>query len=448
MTDLREYISEIQDAGEVLNVKSRASPVFEIAGITAKADGSHALMFDDVEGSNFRLVANLVGTRKRFAAAVGAPEGGIHGKIIAAIGNARPPETVSSGKFMENKTRNASCLPVVTHFEKEPGPFITSSMVYVRNPDTGMQNSSFHRMMPIGDAHFSIRMVEERHLHRCFLDAVEHGEDLKAAVTVGVHPAISIAGAYQDEWGSDEINVANSLLDGKLTLTRLPITGLVVPSEAEIVMEGRILSDRTHEEWMVEMLQTYDHKRHQPVFEVDCLYYRNNPIFHDILSGYSEHRLLMGMPIESKLNREVKEAFPQTHRVSLTTGGCNWMHAVVQIEKTHESDPRRVIEKTFASHRSLKQVVVVDPDIDPDNADSVEYAMATRFQADRDIVILKNVRGSSLDPSSDQTNLKTAKMGIDATRSLEKRPEGFEIAQIPGIDGIDLARYAKTDRTA
>lgn len=448
MIDLREYISEIQDAGDVLSVKSRVSPVFEIAGITAKADGSHALMFEDVEGSDFRLVANLVGTRKRFAAAVGAPEHEIHGKVIAAIGNARRPETVSSGKFMENKTRDASCMPVVTHFEKESGPFITSSMVYVRNPDTGMQNSSFHRMMPIDDTHFSIRMVEGRHLHRCFEDAVEHGEDLKAAVTVGVHPAVSIAGAYQEEWGSDEINIANSLLDGRLTLAKLPTTGLAVPSGTEIVMEGRILGDKTHEEWMVEMLQTYDHKRHQPVFEVDCLYYRNNPIFHDILSGYSEHRLLMGMPIESKLNRDVKTAFPQTRRVSLTAGGCNWMHAVVQIEKTHESDPRRIIEKTFASHRSLKQVVVVDPDIDADNADSVEYAMATRFQADRDTVIIKNVRGSSLDPSSDQTNLKTAKMGIDATRPLEKRMEGFEIAKIPGIEAIDLARYAGIDSTA
>ena len=448
MADLREYISKMRDAGEVLGVKSRVSPVFEVAGITAKADGSHALIFEDVDGSDFRLATNLVGTRKRFAAAVGAPEDGIHERVIAAIDSARRPGTVPSGKFMENKTLNASRLPVVTHFEKESGPFITSSIVYVRNPDTGMQNSSFHRLMPIDDAHFSIRMVEERHLHRCFVDAVEHGEDLKVAVTVGVHPAVSIAGAYQENWGSDEIDIANSLLDGSLTLAKLPITGLAVPSGTEIVMEGRILGDRTHEEWMVEMLQTYDHKRHQPVFEVDSLYYRNNPIFHDILSGYSEHRLLMGMPIESKLNKEVKAAFPQTRSVSLTAGGCNWMHAVVQIEKTRESDPRQIIEKTFASHRSLKQVVVVDPDIDPDDADSVEYAMATRFQADRDVVILKNVRGSSLDPSSDQTNLKTAKMGIDATRSLDKRPDGFEIAKIPGIDGIDLARYAQTDSTA
>ena len=194
---------------------------------------------------------------------------------------------------------------------------------------------------------------------------------------------------------------------------------------------------------MVEMLQTYDHKRSQPIFEIENLYFRNNPIFHDVLSGYGEHRLLMGMPIESKLNGELKKAFSQVKQVSMTNGGSNWLHAVVQIKKKTESDAKKIIKKTFESHRSLKQVTVVDEDIDPNNAESVEYAMATRFQADKDLVIIKNVRGSSLDPSSDQKKLQTAKMGIDATRSTSKRPEGFEMAKIPKIDKIKLEKYFK-----
>src|SRR3990167_4196896 len=168
-------------------------------------------------------------------------------------------------------------------------------------------------------------------------------------------------------------------------MTKCPFSGLSVPSSAEIVMEGKILRDKTHKEWMVEMLRTYDFARMQPVFELESLYYRNNPIFHDILSGYSEHRLLMGMPIEAKLNRNLKKAFPQTRQVCLTNGGCNWLHAVVQIKKKTNSDPKKIIKKTFELHRSLKQVTVVDEDIDPNNAESVEYAMATRFQADKDL---------------------------------------------------------------
>lgn len=443
MSDLRSYISQIKKTNELKTVKSIVSTKYEIAGITAKVDGSHAVLFEKIKESNFRLISNLVGTRKRFGVAVGGSESNIHEKVISAIKKAKKPKIVSLGKFMENKTKNLLSMPIVTHFEKESGPFITSSIAYAKNPETGKQNSSFHRLMPIDKTHFSIRMVEGRHLHRCFIDAKEHGEDLKIAITVGVHPAISIAGAYQADWGKDEIDIANSLLGGKLTLAKLPFTGLNVPSGAEIVIEGKILCDKTHPEWMVEMLQTYDHKRSQPVFELENLYFRNNPIFHDVLSGYSEHRLLMGMPIESKLNGELKKSFSQTKQVSMSNGGCNWLHAVVQIKKKNDSDPKKIIKKTFESHRSLKQVTVVDEDIDPNSAESVEYAMATRFQADKDLFILKNVRGSSLDPSSNQQKLQTAKMGIDATRSLSKRPEGFELAKIPKIDKIKLEKYFK-----
>jgi len=443
LTDLRSYLSIIKKSGELKIIKKPVSTKYEIAGITAKIDTSHAVLFEKIKESNFRLVSNLVGTRKRFALAAKSTENKIHENMLQSIKNAKKPKMISSGKFMENKSRDLSILPIVTHFEKESGPFITSSIAYTKNPETGKQNSSFHRMMPIDKTHFSIRMVEGRHLHKCFMDAKEHGEDLKIAVTIGVHPAISIAGAYQDEWGKDEINIANSILEGKLTLAKLPFTNLSVPSNAEIVMEGKILHDKTHTEWMVEMLQTYDHHREQPVFELENLFYRNNAIYHDVLSGFSEHRLLMGMPIESKLNGEIKKAFSQTRQVSMTNGGCNWLHAVVQIKKKAESDPKKIIEKAFESHRSLKQVTVVDEDIDLNNAEAVEYAMATRFQADKDLVILKKVRGSSLDPSSDQKNLQTAKMGIDATKPLSKRSEGFELAKIPNIDKIKLENYFK-----
>ncbi|WP_299291856.1 UbiD family decarboxylase [Nitrosopumilus sp.] len=443
MSDLRTYINQVKKIKELQTVKTKVSTKYEIAGITAKVDGSDAVLFENIKESKFRLVSNLVGTRKRFALAVGGKENEIHSKVISAIKKAKKPKVISSGKFMENQSKNLLSMPIVTHFEKESGPFITSSIAYATNPETGKQNSSFHRLMPIDKTHLSIRMVEGRHLHRCFTDAKEHGEDLKVAITVGVHPAVSIAGAYQAEWGKDEIDIANSLLAGKLSLAKLPYSGLNVPSGAEFVLEGKILQDKTHPEWMVEMLQTYDHKRDQPVFELENLFYRNNPIFHDVLSGFAEHRLLMGMPIESKLNGDLKKAFSQTKQVSMTNGGCNWLHAVVQIKKKAESDPKEVIKKTFESHRSLKQVTIVDEDIDPNSAEAVEYAMATRFQADKDLVILTKIRGSSLDPSSDQKKLQTAKMGIDATRSLSKRPEGFELAKIPKINKIDLKKYFK-----
>ena len=440
MTDLRSYLNQIKKLNELSIVKKKVSTKYEIAALTEKIDGGNAILFENIKESKFRLVANLVGTRARFAKAVNTKESNIHQKIILAIKGAKKPKTVSDAKFMENRSKDLSVLPIVRHFEKESGSFITSSIIYTQNQETKTQNSSFHRLMPLDKTHFSVRMVEGRHLHRMFVHAKEHGEDLRVAITIGVHPAISIAGAYQADWGKDELEIANAILENKLTLAKTQF-GIKVPSNAEIVMEGKILQDKTHKEWMVEMLRTYDFKREQPVFELENLYHRNNPLFHDILSGYSEHRLLMGMPIEAKLNHDVRKEFPRTKKVVMSDGGCNWLHAVVQISKKKDSDAKKVIEKTFAAHRSLKMVTVVDDDIDPANAVSVEYAMATRFQADKNLTIIKKVRGSSLDPSSDQKRLLTAKLGIDATRPLLKKPEGFEIAKIPGKDKISLKDY-------
>lgn len=451
MHDLRSYLEELRRAGALSVVRRRVSARHEIAAVTARADGLNALLFEDVDGSPMRVATNVVGTRERFAMAIGCGVDGIHAAVAgAARAAARPaagPEPplepdASRPLFLENSSSDLSPLPVVTHFEKEPGPFITSSIVQARNPETGAQNSSFHRMMPIGDARMSVRMVEGRHLHRCFADARERGEDLAVAVTVGVHPAYSIAGAYQAEWGASETAIAGALSGRRPALARCPSTGLLVPAGAEVVMEGRILADATHREWMVEMLQTYDHARDQPVFELDRLYYRDRAVYHDVLAGYSEHRLLMGMPAESKLDGELRARLgPLVRSVRLTAGGCRWLHAVVQVSKRADGDAAAAIEAAFAAHRSLKQVTVVDEDIDPSSAEAVEYAMATRFQADRDMTVLRGVRGSSLDPSSDQENLRTAKLGIDATRPLGKRAEGFEIARVPGADAISLADY-------
>lgn len=440
MQDIRRYLGVVEANGGLAKISHTVSALYETAALTARAEGGPALLFESIKDSSYRMVTNLVGTRERFAQALGSRPDSIHDTMIGAIAGSSSEFGTAPATFTENESSRLGDMPIATHFEKEPGPFIASSVVFASNPETGLQNTSFHRMMPIDDQHLTIRMVEGRHLHRCFVDAVGHGEDLRVAVVVGVHPAVLIAGAYQAAWGEEEMSVANALLDGGLAMAPLGWSELRVPASAEIVMEGRILRDVTHEEWMVEMLQTYDHKRKQPVFEIERLYHRNGAIYHDILPGYGEHRLLMGMPVESKINYSLRDTAPAVS-ASLSSGGCNWLHAVVQVRRGPSTNIPDIIQKTFEAHRSLKRVVVVDEDIDPQNAASVEYALATRFQADRDTIIVRNVRGSSLDPSSDQKNLRTAKMGMDATIPPDKRPEGFETARIPGFESVILDEY-------
>jgi 2,5-furandicarboxylate decarboxylase 1 len=290
----------------------------------------------------------------------------IHSRVTEALHSlSEPARTQDGALFEENSSRSLYDLPIVTHFEKDAGPFITSSIVFTENQENGNQNQSTHRLLRLDDHHMAIRMVEGRHLHKCFTYARDHGEDLKIAIGIGVHPAVNIAAAYQATYGVDEMQIANSLLEGKLILAKTSYSQLNVPSHTEIVLEARILNDKTHEEWMVEMLRTYHLKRKQPVFELEKMMFRNDAIYHDILPGYAEHRLLMGLPIEPKMYDYIKNVVPTTQCVHLTDGGSNWLSAVIQIKKRLEGEPKNALLAAFTAHPSLKMTIVIDDDISP-----------------------------------------------------------------------------------
>jgi 2,5-furandicarboxylate decarboxylase 1 len=442
--DLRSFLSYLEKRGELITIHKKVKKKFELAAIISKFDKKEAVMFTNVDESKFKVVSNILGTRERFFYGIESsnPTNKIDLSNLGNIGSEYYPKELSNDAlFHNNSTKNLYDLPIVSHFEKDAGPFITSSTVYVKDQENGNQNSSVHRMLLLNNSQMAIRMVEGRHLHKCFVYAKEHKEDLKINVVVGVHPALNIAAAYQAAYGTDEIAIANYLLNGNLNLTKNNYSDLMIPKHSEIVIEGRILHDEVSEEWMVEMLRTYDFKRKQPVIEINKIWYRDNPIYYDILPGYTEHRLLMGLPIEAKIFSYVKNTVPSTRMVHLSDGGSNWLTAVVQIKKRLEGEPKNAILTAFAAHPSLKTAIIVDEDINPWNPIEVEYAVSTRTQADKDFLIITNAKGSSLDPSSDQVNLLTTKLGIDATISLLKEKERFEIAKIPGADNIDIKKY-------
>ena len=450
--DFRGFMMMLEKENELVHVKREVNTEYEIAAVTAKLDGKQAVFFENVRDSKIRITCNVLATPRRFYLALGGTteklnehdvvKKKIHTRVTEALNTLLDPvRTQDGGLFEENSSRNLYDLPIVTHFEKDAGPFITSSIVFSENQEKGKQNQSTHRLLRLDDRHMAIRMVENRHLHKCFTYARDHGEDLKVAIAIGVHPAVNIAAAYQAAYGVDEMLIANSLLEGNLVLSKTSYSELYVPTHAEIILEGRILSDTTHEEWMVEMLRTYDFKRKQPVFELEKIMFRNNAIYHDILPGYTEHRLLMGLPVEAKMFDYIKNVVPTTQSVHLTDGGSNWLSAVVQIKKRLEGEPKNALLAAFTAHPSLKIAIVVDEDINPTDPIAVEYAIATRCQADTDLTVIPKTKGSSLDPSSDQDNLLTTKLGIDATATIFKAKERFEIAKIPGEEEVDLSDY-------
>ena len=437
-----DFIKELEKNDQLIRITKAVDPKFEIAGIVSKLDKGKAVVFESVKESKIKVAANVLGTRYRIALSVNSKnENLIQERINEAIRNKSEIRNLTDSKIWAKISKNLFDLPIVTHFEKDSGAFITSSLVIAKDKETGTQNLSTHRLLRLDKKRMAIRMVEGRHLHKCFTCAMDHNEDLPVSIIIGTHPAVSVAAAYQAPYGENELNIANSLMRNKLSLTKSPGTGLYVPTYSEILLEGRILADETAEEQMVEMLRTYDIKRKQPVFELDKIYLTSDPIYHDILPGYGEHRLLMGLPIESKLFHSVQDVVAGTKKVHLTDGGSNWLVAVIQIRKRLEGEPKNAIIAAFAGHPSLKIAIVVDEDIDPTNPTEVEFAISTRCQADKDLIAIPNSKGSSLDPSSDQNNLLTTKMGIDATATLLKSKDRFEIAKIPRVEKIRLSDY-------
>jgi 2,5-furandicarboxylate decarboxylase 1 len=437
-----DFLNELEKNDQLIRITKAVDPKFELAGIVSKLDKGKAIVFESVKDSKIKVAANVLGTRYRIALSVNSKnENLIQERINEATRNKSEIKNLTDNKIWGKISKNLFHLPIVTHFEKDSGAFITSSLVIAKDKETGTQNLSTHRLLRLDKKRMAIRMVEGRHLHKCFTSAKDHNEDLPVSIIIGTHPAVSVAAAYQAPYGDNELNIANSLMRNKLSLTKSPGTGLNVPTNSEILLEGRILADETAEEQMVEMLRTYDIKRKQPVFELDKIYLTSDPIYHDILPGYGEHRLLMGLPIESKIFHSVKDVIPGTRKVHLTDGGSNWLVAVIQIKKRLEGEPKNAIIAAFAGHPSLKIAIVVDDDIDPTNPTEVEYAISTRCQADKDLIAISNSKGSSLDPSSDQNNLLTTKMGIDATATLLKSKDRFEIAKIPRVEKIRLSDY-------
>jgi UbiD family decarboxylase len=233
------------------------------------------------------------------------------------------------------------------------------------------------------------------------------------------------------EYGVDESRIASALtlsaLGKPVDMVKIK-DGLTVPADAEYVLEGRLTKETVDEGPFVDAVRTYDRVRKEPVLVVDRIYHRDDPIFQIIVGGLDEHFLFMGMPREPAIYQAVGRAVPHVKAVRLTEGGSAWLHGVVSIRKQHPGDGKNAILAAFGAHTSMKQVTIVDEDIDIFDDREVEWAVATRFQADRGLVVLHDVRGSSIDPSA--RDGFTSKVGIDATRPLGGDPTMFDMATL------------------
>ncbi|MBI87833.1 MAG: hypothetical protein CMB67_02235 [Euryarchaeota archaeon] len=384
------------------------------------------ILFNNViETPGHRVAINCL-TRARLCEEFNVSPGELIDILAWAMENPSQPSQIEleDAPVMENTMSEVDIekIPIPWHYREDGGRYQSASMIVAQYGE--QRNTSFHRQLVRGKRKTSVRLVP-RHLRTMMDKADESGDEIHIAVVNGADPVFLLAGAMSFDEPLDEILVASALHE-RLYGTQLRVielsNGVLAPADSEYVMEARITSMKEEEGPYVDITGTVDDIRIEPVILYDAVHHRDSPIFHALIPAGVEHMTLMGMPRAPTIKNAVSEVVDCTD-VYLTEGGSGWLSSVVQISPKIQGDGMKAIQAALNGHKSMKQVIVVDEDIDVTDSTRVEWALMTRWQPDKDTLILSNQKGSSLDPSrsSDGT---TSKIGMDATidPGIDKSP--------------------------
>ncbi len=393
---------------------------------------NHAMtIFNKItECPGHRSAVNML-TRDRLCAAIGIEPEAYIDTLGWAMTNPSTPILIDSehAPCMENVAVDVdlTAIPIPHHWPADRGRYSSASIIIAQ--DAGIRNVSFHRQYLRDKNHLVVRLVP-RHLRTMVMNARSEGREVSVAVVNAPDPVVLLAAAMSFNENIDELTIAAALHEKlygtQLELVELP-NGVQIPADAEYAWWGRITLEDDDEGPYVDITGTVDDVRQEPVIAIDGLTHRNDPIFHALIPGEAEHKTLMGLPRAPTIKAAVNEVVNCVD-VHMTEGGCGWLGAVLKIKKERENDGMKAIEAAFAGHKSMKIVTVVDEDIDITDPVRVEWAMMTRWQPDKDTIILSDQRGSSLDPSR-YSNGKTSKIGYDATIDFGVEREGFMSVQ-------------------
>ncbi len=440
---MREWMALLEASGKLKHVRREVSRAFEIAAVGKKACGKYAVLFDNVKDSKIPVVTGLTGSREFFSYALDVPIDALADHFEKAQANPQDCVLVGNDEAPVKETITTDVdlysLPIPVHHEKDSGPYITAGVVVAQNPETGEKNVSIHRLQVTDKNHLGILMLP-RHLMHFQRIAEKKNQPLDIAIVIGLDPIVMLSSQALTPLGQDEFRIASALYGEPMELVRCETVGLEVPAQAEIVLEGRILPNvRKPEGPFGEYPKYYGPREAREHIEVTCMTSRKHPIFQTIVPATPEHLLLGTIPREGGILQLVRHAVPTVSAVHLTPGGTGRYHLVIQMEKKNEGEAKNAMCAAFGSSQEVKHVVVVDKDVDIFDPIEVNWAIATRCQAARDVMIISGACGNKLDPST--YNGLSDKMGIDATVPLGE-PEGkFEKIRIPGENNIHLEDY-------
>ena len=454
-TRFRSALARMADQDRMLICPGPVDPHLELAAMMKKLDGQQALYFPRVTGYDTPVVGNVLTCRENCEAAFGTDFQGIREMIGRALGAPLPPRLIDRAPAQEVIVREnidlAQHLPILHHAPGDAGRYITAGIVVVQDPVTGVYNASFHRLQLLGPDRVAIKLDYGRHLRAAFERAQAAGRPLPVAVCIGVDLALYLTAATmgsQMPESVDELAVAGRLSGQPLAVAKaISLPNLIVPAESEFILEGEIHHEEVAPEGPFgEFVGFAAPAADAPVLHVKTLTRRHRPIYHAI-NGYGRETIgLRKYVLEASLLKALGPAIPIVTDVEMTAGGLHRFHVVVQVRKTspqHDGLQRNAIMATFGTLKDLDLVIVVDDDIDIRDPLDVEYALATRMEASKDIIMMPGGRGHEYGRVSDR-GMRT-KLGIDATVPYEDRAR-FRRVQFADAD-VSRSRFS-TDASA
>jgi 2,5-furandicarboxylate decarboxylase 1 len=434
--DLRSFIKQLEPHGpdEWVRIGKKVSPRYEATAILFELEARGrfpAVYFANLDGFSIPAITNVHSTRKRLALALDVAETELVEEYRKRENARLAPVMVREGPVKEVVCLGADAdlnrLPLFTHFDINTAPYITAGIVVARDPLSGVRNLSFNRGMLVRSDRLHAHLAPGMHLARCQRNAEDRNAPLEVAIILGVHPAFSIGALALAPFEVDEYEVIGGMLREPVPLVKCETVDLEVPANAEIVLEGKILPHVREDEGPFGEYSGHSvgvDKHH--VIDISAVTHRREPIYQDIFTGHTEHRLMGAIPREAAIFRAVKAAVPGARAVHMPPSGCCRFHCYISIDKRSEGEVRSAIFAALAADLYLKLIVVVDADIDVYNEREVLWAMANRFQGDRDLLVIPNCQGSEIDPSAKKGGI-TTKTAIDATAKGKDPPKRLRV---------------------
>jgi 2,5-furandicarboxylate decarboxylase 1 len=428
--DLRSFLAQVQahTPDEVQVLREEVDPRFVATSMVTELarEGRYPiLIFEKVRGAEFPVITNLMGTRERFSLPMGVPVNEVSQEYARRIRREVPARVVDDGPVHENVLTgddlDVGRLPIIHHFPIDVAPYITAGLVFCRDPWNDEVNTfGFHRIQYKGQRdRLGISLHSRRRVWEYQRRAEEEARPLEVAVVLGTHPLLALASLSLVGPDRGKLETAGALLDEPVDVVRARTVDVLVPAQAEMVIEGEILPHIREDEGPFGEFTGYTAFRStRHVLQVRAITYRNNALYQSATGGYTpEHITGLSIQREGDVYNALRASVPTIRAVHIPLSGCGIFHAYISLRKTADGQPLQAIMHAMGMDHGLKLVVVVDDDVDVYNETDVLWAMSTRLQAGQGVHVLNRGMGVILDPSATEGGVSD-KLGIDATKPL------------------------------